>query len=251
MLKIFTTILVVTLLGACATPARNISVAHAAITIQSDRRSLGTIIDDNTLYLDLYKAINQGGEALKDAHLNFLTYDTKVLVTGEVAKQEHQTLIDTLITDNLPQVLKIINETKVAKASSFLSRANDGLINTQIELLFYNQDVFHPAHIRVTTEDNTVYLMGRVTKREGEAAARVAKKVNGVRKIVKVFEYIKSRPIAEIKAEKKREIEAQRQTEIAEQKQALEKQKLLIKAEERKIQDQINKLDGLEEGTSF
>jgi hypothetical protein len=40
------------------------------------------------------------------------------------------------------------------------------------------------------TEASTVFLMGRVTHREGDLAARVAAGVNGVRKVVKVFEYI-------------------------------------------------------------
>jgi osmotically-inducible protein OsmY len=35
-----------------------------------------------------------------------------------------------------------------------------------------------------------VYLMGRVTQREGNRAAEIARGVAGVQKVVKVFEYI-------------------------------------------------------------
>jgi hypothetical protein len=35
-----------------------------------------------------------------------------------------------------------------------------------------------------------VYLMGRVTQREGSRAAEVARGIAGVQKVVKVFEYI-------------------------------------------------------------
>jgi len=43
---------------------------------------------------------------------------------------------------------------------------------------------------KVVTEAGVVYLMGRVTQREGNHAADVASSVNGVRKVVKVFEYM-------------------------------------------------------------
>ena len=40
------------------------------------------------------------------------------------------------------------------------------------------------------TERGIVYLMGRVTEREGDLAANIARGVSGVQKVVKVFEYI-------------------------------------------------------------
>jgi hypothetical protein len=42
---------------------------------------------------------------------------------------------------------------------------------------------------KVVTEGSVVYLLGRVTQREGNQAAEVAQ-VGGVRKVVKVLEYI-------------------------------------------------------------
>lgn len=252
MLKILIISLIFTL-SACTNPVRNASVAHTAVKVQNDRRSLGTIFDDGALYLSIYAAISTD-QALQNAHLNFLTYDAKVLVTGEVENKENKALIDTLIIEHVPEILKVINETRIAPVSSLLSRAKDTLTTLQVETLFYRQDVFHPAHIKVTTENKAVYLMGKVTKREADKAVKVVKKVSGIEKIVKVFEYLKSRPIAEIKAEQRRQLEAKKQLEIAQQKQALEKQKALIRAEEKKIQQQIDNLDGLkasEQGTRF
>ncbi|MBE8189303.1 MAG: BON domain-containing protein [Candidatus Thioglobus sp.] len=243
MLKTLTITLILLLLGACSSPTGNVSAAHTAINLQSDRRSFGTILDDNTLYLKLYDAIYQGENTeLKDAHLNFLTYESKVLITGEVAQESHKTLINNLITERVPQVVEIINETQISPTSSILSRAKDTFITTGIKALFYNQDVFHPAHVRLTTENQSVYLMGKVTKREAKEAVRIAKQVSGVKQIIKVFEYLNSRPIAEIKAQERRELEAKRQIEIDAQKQELEQQKSLIRQQERQIQEQIDKL---------
>ena len=43
---------------------------------------------------------------------------------------------------------------------------------------------------KVVTERAVVYLMGRVTEREGARASEIARGVAGVQKVVKVFEYI-------------------------------------------------------------
>ena len=46
------------------------------------------------------------------------------------------------------------------------------------------------ASFKVVTENATVFLMGRVTQREGTVAADVARGVGGVQKVVKLFDYI-------------------------------------------------------------
>jgi len=41
-----------------------------------------------------------------------------------------------------------------------------------------------------------VYLMGRVTRGEGEAAARAASRVSGARQVVKYFDYLSDQEAA-------------------------------------------------------
>ncbi|RUM76703.1 MAG: BON domain-containing protein, partial [Candidatus Thioglobus sp.] len=116
-------------------------------------------------------------------------------------------------------------------------------ITTQVEVLFQNQEVFHPTHVKVMTENQTVYLMGKVTKREADKAATTSAKAKGVRKVVKLFDYLKTRPAAEI--------ERDNQRRIAEEKQAeLDKKRAELEAEKAKIQQQINILTGTN-GTVF
>jgi osmotically-inducible protein OsmY len=43
---------------------------------------------------------------------------------------------------------------------------------------------------KVVTERGTVYLMGRVTQREGDLGAKIAQSVAGVQRVVKLFEYM-------------------------------------------------------------
>jgi osmotically-inducible protein OsmY len=44
--------------------------------------------------------------------------------------------------------------------------------------------------IKVVTENDTVYLMGLVTKHEGSLASNIASKIDGVQRVVILFEYV-------------------------------------------------------------
>ena len=43
---------------------------------------------------------------------------------------------------------------------------------------------------KVVTERGIVYLMGRVTQREGDLGAKIAQSVSGVQGVVKIFDYL-------------------------------------------------------------
>jgi osmotically-inducible protein OsmY len=87
-------------------------------------------------------------------------------------------------------VREVVNELKVAGASSLAGRGNDALITSNVKALMVNNgDRFSPLHIKVLTEANVVYLMGLVSPAEGEAAAEIARRAQGVARVVKVFEY--------------------------------------------------------------
>ena len=51
-------------------------------------------------------------------------------------------------------------------------------------------DYSDASRIKVVTENSVVYLMGLVTRAEADAAAEIAREIQGVQKIVKIFEYI-------------------------------------------------------------
>ncbi|HEX6834622.1 MAG TPA: BON domain-containing protein, partial [Rudaea sp.] len=48
---------------------------------------------------------------------------------------------------------------------------------------------FDPTRVNVTTSHDIVYLMGLVTHEEADAVVDIARNVDGVDKVVKVFEY--------------------------------------------------------------
>jgi osmotically-inducible protein OsmY len=50
------------------------------------------------------------------------------------------------------------------------------------------------VHVKVVTEASVVYLMGMVTRKEAEDATQVARTTSGVKRVVRVFEYLPDAP---------------------------------------------------------
>ncbi|GGC87961.1 BON domain-containing protein [Undibacterium terreum] len=153
----------------------------------TDRRTLGAQTED--------KAIAVKGDArlsrtLGDsAHINVNSFNRRVLLTGEVADEQARATAEREMRA-VENVESVSNELQVAGVSNYTSRSNDALITGKVKASFVDTKDLYASAFKVVTESNVVYLMGRVTQREGNLAGEVARGVSGVRKVVKVFDYI-------------------------------------------------------------
>jgi osmotically-inducible protein OsmY len=153
----------------------------------TDRRTFGAQTEDKTI---LVKGETRVANLVRgDGHVNVASFNRKVLVTGEVRDEAMKAAVEKEVAA-IEGVQSIINELEVMGVSSFTSRSNDSLLTGKVKAAFVDAKDLYANAIKVVTERSTVYLMGRVTQREGNLAAEVARNVNGVQKVIKVFEYI-------------------------------------------------------------
>lgn len=173
------------LLSACA-PAMFGGVIGTAM-VASDRRSSGAQVDDEAIEV-------RGASAMREnfgtkTHINITSYNRQVLLTGEVANDQQRTQAEQLVT-KLPNVRSIVNELAVGPASTMGERSSDAVITARVKAAMVDsEDVFANVY-KVVTERGTVYLMGRVTQREAQRATEVARSVGGVKRVVRVFEFL-------------------------------------------------------------
>ena len=224
-----------TLLSACSTIVQGVTAVTSVATMSNDRRSAGTILDDKTLYIRLNNIVAED-VMLDDAHINFMIYDGVVLMTGEAPSAALKAHLEKRIKSRSSQINQLVNEVAVMSTSSFLSRAKDNLITLQVEILFQDQEVFHPTHVKVLTERRTVYLMGAVTKREAESATNQAAKAKNIGKVVRLFSYLSKRPADEIERDNLKQAEDKRRAE-------LEAKKAELEAAQAALQQQIDSLN--------
>jgi len=153
----------------------------------SDRRSSGAYVEDEAIE---WKAAAQIKEKLGDhVHVNVTSYNRNVLLTGEAPSAAVKEQLPRLVAQ-VPNVRGVTNDVQVAGHSSLTARSNDALITSKVKLSLADAKDISANTFKVVTEKGAVYLMGRVTQREGAQAADIARGVAGVTKVVKVFEYI-------------------------------------------------------------
>ena len=70
------------------------------------------------------------------------------------------------------------------------TRTYDTWLTTKIKTRLIANKEIDNSRIRVITEAKTVFLMGMVSRREAELVTDIARTTGGVRKVVRVFEYI-------------------------------------------------------------
>lgn len=186
--------LIVTLLvGALVVPALQgcFTVVAAGVTqgvmVAVDRRSVGTQTEDESIE---WKASARVSEKFGDkVHVNFTSYNRKVLLSGEVPDEATRVEVDKL-TSGVANVEGVYNELVVAPLTSFGNRSNDAYITSKVKSRSIDVGKFNPLHVKVVTEAGTVFLLGLVTQAEADSAVQVARTTAGVKKVVNLLEII-------------------------------------------------------------
>lgn len=178
------------LLQGCA-PVAVTGATTAVSTVVADRRTTGTIIEDEAIENKSRLALWDRKELNKRVHVNITSYNTSVLVSGEAPTEEdRQAVID--LVKNVEKVTRVFDELTIAAPSSLLSRSADGVVTAKIKTKLIAEQDLSTLHIKVVTENGVTFLMGLVTREEGEIATEIARRTGGVQKVVKLFEYRES-----------------------------------------------------------
>ena len=181
------------LLGALVVPALQgcFTVVAAGITqgvmVAVDRRSVGTQTEDESIE---WKASARVSEKFGDkVHVNFTSYNRKVLLSGEVPDEATRVEVEKL-TSGVANVEGVYNELVIGPLTSFGNRSNDAYITSKVKSRSIDVGKFNPIHVKVVTEAGTVFLLGLVTQAEADSAVQVARTTAGVKKVVNLLEII-------------------------------------------------------------
>ena len=178
-------------LTGCTTVATG-TAEVTGLSLLHDRRTSAVILSDESTEISASIKLNSNENIRNKCHFNVTSYNGTVLVSVE-APTEH--LRDEIISivRVIPDVKLIHNELQIAQPSSFSARSNDTLITTKVKSSISevrNIPGFDATRIKVITESGTVYLLGLVHKNEGHITTEMARRVDGVKQVVKIFEYI-------------------------------------------------------------
>lgn len=167
-----------------------VAAAGAATTgtaVAVDRRTAGTIVDDQAIELKAMYAIRQQRELWQKSHIHVLSYNNVLLLLGQTPTESFKQAAEQALQD-IPKVRRIHNELSVAEPLPLGERSKDAWITTQIKTKLIGTKEMRAHHVKVVTEDRVVYLMGLTTPEEEMTATDIAQTVPGVEKVVQIFE---------------------------------------------------------------
>lgn len=174
------------LLQGCA--AAIVTGAATGVSMAHDRRSSGSVIDDQGIEFKSSSALFSNKDIYNQSHINVTSYNGIVLITGETPTEELKQKITSVIRA-IPKVRRIHNELLIAAPSALPSRSSDSWITSKIKTKMTTNPDIDPFYIKVVTEHGIVYLMGILSHAEANNAVAVVTQSAGVQRVIKIFEY--------------------------------------------------------------
>jgi osmotically-inducible protein OsmY len=180
----------VALVGALALSACAPLIAGSAVTgavVTSDRRTTGTVIEDQAIETKAYDFFEADAAIAAQAHIAVTSYNQMVLLTGESPNDELRKRAVEYVT-RIAKVRHVHNEIVIGASSTAASRVNDGLLTTKVKAKLVSIKDISVTDVKVVTEAGVVFLMGLLDQLTGDAVAEAVASVGGIVKVVKLFE---------------------------------------------------------------
>ena len=178
------------LLSACAPMLVGGAATGTAMVV--DRRTPGAFIDDERIEWTIRNTIRQDQELSSQSNVSVVSYDGVVLLAGETPNETLRTRAAEHAR-NVEKVRRVHNELIVAAPSSMMSRSSDTSTTARVKtrlLGIRGLEGFDATKVKVVTENGTVFLMGKLYRKEADVVTDTARQVGGVQRIVRLFEYL-------------------------------------------------------------
>ncbi|MES9946348.1 MAG: BON domain-containing protein [Candidatus Thiodiazotropha sp.] len=165
--------------------------AAATAAVAHDRRTTGTIVEDQSIELKVYDSMANDARFKQQSSIHVTSYNLVVLLTGQAADQALRSKAEQLAS-SIDRVRRVVNEIEIGSTSTLVENSRDAALTTEVKLRLAKVRIpdFDPLRVKVVTERGTVFLLGLITKQEADAVTDVVRHISGVRRVVRVFEYI-------------------------------------------------------------
>lgn len=164
----------------------------AGMEFLHDRRSREVISIDSRIEKRAYNKIAALSELKQKTHVKINAYNGKVLVTGEA---ETVAIRDKVVANIrvIENIRVIYNELVIEPLMNDSSINRDGLIGNRAEDVLRaikSDSGFDETRVKVIVSAANVYLMGLLYKEEANVVATHIQKIENIRNVITLFEYI-------------------------------------------------------------
>ncbi|EAW40215.1 MAG: BON domain-containing protein [Halieaceae bacterium] len=160
-----------------------------SIEDEPGERSLAEQVLDESIETKAIVNIRAANAAFDDLGFLVVSYNGYVLIAGEVPNQGLKDEASAVVRE-IEGVRRIYNELVIGPKSTSGTEANDVWLTTKIKTALLTDSEVPSLRVKVVTENSVVYLMGLLSTEEANRTAAAAADVDGVTRVVRLFELI-------------------------------------------------------------
>lgn len=153
-----------------------------------DRRSISTQLDDQDIELKAANLLAKSKQLHAASKISVYCNNGRLLLIGQTPTDTYKQEAGKIV-GRIEGVRHVYNELRLGKPVDLGVRSNDSWITSKIRTDMLGTKDFDSTKVKVVTENGEVFLIGLVTRQEGEQAANIARHVSGVKRVIKAFEF--------------------------------------------------------------
>lgn len=186
MQKLLMFVVMVLSLTACVPAA--LGVGAVVGTWLGDHRSSKVIVSDHQQAISIEARLKNDKEIYRSSHISVTVFNQVVLLVGQTPTQNlHDKILN--LVKKTTNIKMVYDEIKIQKPISEEVRKKDAWLTAKIKMQLYTIPGLNTSNTKVVTENGVVYIMGLISRSQGDVAVKALQKINGIKKIIKLFEY--------------------------------------------------------------
>jgi osmotically-inducible protein OsmY len=165
-----------------------IGAGVGAASVAHDRRTLGTQVDDTTAAGRISTAISNNVAINKQASISVQVFNGTALLIGQAPTQALIQQAEKLAL-SVKNIKKLHNQVRLGLPIPPSVVANDAWIASKVKTKLIADKRIDGLHIEIEVENGEVFLMGLVSEQESNIAVEITRNIQGVKQVIKAFEY--------------------------------------------------------------
>jgi osmotically-inducible protein OsmY len=165
-----------------------IGAGVGAVSVAHDRRTIGTQVDDTTAAGRISNVLLNDAAIQQQTNITVQVFNGTALLVGQAPTQELIQQAQNLAS-SVKNLKKLHNQIRLGSPIPAGVVANDAWLASKVKTKLLADKRIDGLHIEIEVENGEVFLMGLVNKQESSIAVDITRNVDGVRQVIKAFEY--------------------------------------------------------------
>lgn len=165
-----------------------IGAGVGAASVAHDRRTIGTQVDDTTTAGRISNVLSKDLAIHEQTSISVQVFNGTALLVGQAPTQALIQQAQNLASA-VKNIRKLHNQIRLGSPIPASVVANDAWLASKVKTKLLADKRIDGLHIEIEVENGEVFLMGLVSERESNIAVDITRNINGVKQVIKAFEY--------------------------------------------------------------